>query len=32
MFGGYIMKFEKLGENKIRIILTSQDYRHFGRG
>ena len=27
MFGGYIMKFEKLGENKIRIILTSQDLK-----
>jgi len=25
MFGGYLMKFEKLSENKIRITLTNQD-------
>ncbi len=27
MFGGCIMKFEKLSENKIKITLTSQDLK-----
>lgn len=27
MFGGCIMKFEKISENKIKITLTSQDLK-----